>query len=295
MTASLGIVVVTYNSPELLGQHLPSIDAKAVPGRVVVVDNSDQAEAQRATESICDEHGWQYVGAGGNIGFGAGVNLGVADAGAGGATAVLILNPDAWLDTAAATELLRHCEAEPMTAITPLILTPDEQEWFVHGSMDPRRGRLHSRVRTLGSDEVMWLTGASLAMSITLWEQVGGFDERYFLYWEDVDLSWRILQAGGELEVLADLVAYHAVGGTQSGDHKSPPYVFYNCRNRLFFARLHMTRSDQWRWLVATPAVTWDMIRRGGRTRAAWFAAGRGVAAGLGMLLRSNYSLDHVR
>ena len=66
--------------------------------------------------------------------------------------------------------------------------------------MDPRRGRLHSRVRTLGSDEVMWLTGASLAMSITLWEQVGGFDERYFLYWEDVDLSWRILQAGGELE-----------------------------------------------------------------------------------------------
>ncbi len=69
-----------------------------------------------------------------------------------------------------------------------------------------------------------------------LWDLVGGFDESYFLYWEDVDLSWRIVAAGGRLAVAEDLTAFHAVGATQAGSTKSATYVYYSARNRLRFA-----------------------------------------------------------
>jgi GT2 family glycosyltransferase len=128
-----------------------------------------------------------------------------------------------------------------------------------------------------------------------LWERLGGFDEDYFLYWEDVDLSHRCDLLGGRLIVRADLTAVHDAGGTQdraSGRAKSATYYYYNCRNRLVFAAKHLGRRDQLRWLVRTPADARRVLLRGGRRqlahpgRTVWPAL-TGSLAGAGWLLRA--------
>jgi GT2 family glycosyltransferase len=138
-----------------------------------------------------------------------------------------------------------------------------------------------------------WLGGACLALHRDLFMTCEGFDEGYFMYWEDVDLSAKVLRAGGRLVVLPELLAVHDEGGTQDaadGPAKSPLYYYYNCRNRLLFARAHLTLGARMRWLAATPGASWQILMRGGRRQLmtspglAWSAA-RGSLSGVWRLL----------
>ncbi len=278
--AALAVVVVNYHSHELLRAHLGTSGIHEAPATVIVVDNSEEVEHQAATAKLCAHQDWVHVPAFGNRGFGAGVNLGVARAVELGATRFIILNPDAWLDVATARRLGACVAEDPLRAVSPVVLRPDGRPWFSGGRLLMRRGRVRSRAPG-GSGGIPWLTGAALTVSRELWERVGGFDERYFLYWEDVDLSWRIREAGGRVDVIEDLTAHHVVGATQPGSGKSPAFVFYNCRNRLMFAGLHLDRADRWGWLLGTPKLTWELIGLGGRSPAAFRAGLRGVTAGL--------------
>ena len=130
-------------------------------------------------------------------------------------------------------------------------------------------------------------------MSRTLFERLGGFDEAFFLYWEDVDLSYRWVAAGGRLVVRKDLAAVHDSGGTQGpqrGRAKSPTYYRYNCRNRLLFAARHLDRRSRLAWALLAPAVGWEILLRGGRRQLVrswrpWWAALRGTLEGLALLI----------
>jgi GT2 family glycosyltransferase len=124
-------------------------------------------------------------------------------------------------------------------------------------------------------------------VSAELWRRTGGFDEGYFMYWEDVDFGYRALGVGARVTLREDLVAVHDQGGTQGPRHgraKSSLYYFYNCRNRLLFGERHLGRADLLRWLVLTPRVSWEVLLRGGRRqllaqpRLAWSAASGGLA-----------------
>ncbi len=128
----------------------------------------------------------------------------------------------------------------------------------------------------------------------SLWEALGGFDERYFLYWEDVDLSWRARGLGAQLLVVRDAVAVHDEGGTQQPSHqreRSASYYYFNIRNRLLFAALHLDAAARRRWRQTALGAAYDIVARGGRrqllrSRAPWQAAMRGTRDGL-RLLRS--------
>ena len=115
---------------------------------------------------------------------------------------------------------------------------------------------------------------------------LGGFDDAFFLYWEDVDLSWRCREAGGRICVRNDLSIVHSVGGSQQETGKSPSYVYYNCRNRMVFAAKHLRRRTVLAWLVRSPGYAWRVVQRGGRRAlirrplSLPWAALRGTAAG---------------
>jgi GT2 family glycosyltransferase len=136
---------------------------------------------------------------------------------------------------------------------------------------------------------MFWLTGACLALTIDMFDEVGGFDESYFLYWEDVDFSYRAGLAGAELLVREDLTVVHDEGGTQgqrSGRAKSQTYYYYNCRNRLVFAAKHLGARSILRWALLTPQQSWAVLLRGGRRQLldspiTAMAAVRGSLAGL--------------
>lgn len=298
----LGVVVVNYASSELLSQNLVPV-TESLPGAItVVVDNLSSVAERRAVSELTERHGWTGVFAQTNAGFGEGMNAGVSAARSAGATAFLLLNPDATIDPSSVGMLLDLVRADPRLLVAPTVLRPDGTVWFGGADVSLEDGRIRSRARRLeaGSDRVEpWLSGACLMVSDELWREVGGFQGDYFLYWEDVDLSYRIRRLGGRIEVVDSARAVHAEGGTQgvgsqaSGTPKSTTYYYYNIRNRLVFAARHLSVADVRRWRRTAPRVAWEVLLEGGRRQLLRsprpaLAAARGLRDGLRLSRRGN-------
>ena len=290
----IGVVVVNYRSHQVIERNLALIDLGQVNARVVVVDNYSTRQEVQDVAALTRRLGWEMVTSSVNIGFGAAVNLGTDRATELGCTSYLMLNPDATVSAAVIEALRQACAADASALISPVIRRSDGSVWFAGGHVSVARGGLRpvpSRdPRTSGERTAEWITGACLALSHHLWARLGGFDEDYFLYWEDVDLSVRCTALGGDLIVRKDIEAVHEVGATQSGGtRKSSLYYYYNCRNRLLFAAKNLGPRDRLRWIVRTPVDLVRVVSRGGRRemlRPAAIGAGiGGVVAGLWWML----------
>lgn len=273
----LAVLVVNYGSSALLREHLVPLVQTASDVLVVVVDNRTDDVERRTVDRLAAEHGWYLETPSTNLGFGAGMNLAAARARALGAQHVLLLNPDVVLAPDALGTLRREVTRRPNTVFSPTLLRPDGSVFFggtdlylADGRMRsrrrrpvPRPGRRVPRVRP-------WLSGACLILDVELWSACGGFDDEYFLYWEDVDLSHRVEAVGGRLQVLAGVQAVHDEGGTSRSERvtdraRSTTYYYYNVRNRLLYARKHLGRRDRLSWALLSPVVAGEILLQGGR------------------------------
>ena len=282
----IGVVVVNYGPPSVLEEHLLTHDLSAVTAVVVVVDNFSTARAREQVVGTCARRGLDLVTLPTNAGFGAGVNAGAARALALGCEALLVVNPDLSVDAATVAALHREVVADPGAMVSPRVDHADGRPWFAGAEVSLRTGRTRRTGRMPGPELRPWLSGACLAVHRDLWQRLGGFDEAYFLYWEDVDLSLRCLRAGGRLTVRQDLRVVHQVGGTQGSGFKSATYVHHQCRNRLLFARRHLPLRRVLRWAVTSPVYAAEVLRRDGwrrllRDARPVRAAVTGTAAGL--------------
>lgn len=280
------LVVVSYGSHALLERHLARTAAGLPDALVVVVDSWSGAAERRAVERVTRERGWELVPTAENRGFGAGVNAGAARALELGADVIVLLNPDLAADGATVEALAADVRADPTRLVSPRIVRPDGRPWFAGGTLDRRTGRARTPATT--PDGLAWLSGACLAVGAATWRRLGGFDEDFFLYWEDVDLSWRALDAGATLAVRPDLTVVHDVGGTQdtAGTRaKSTVYYRHNTRGRLLLAAKHLDRRDAIAWVADAPRFAWEVVLRGGRRQllrspAPLVAAARGTLDG---------------
>lgn len=271
--SDLAVVVVAYGSSALLAQNLVPLSREGTGARIVVVDNrTDDAERDRVA-ALADAEGWTLVAPDANLGFGEGNRVGVEAARAAGAAAVLLLNPDAAVAADDVQRLLEVVRAEPLALVGPRIVRPDGSMWSEGSDLYLDDGSIRSRRRRVpGRPVAEWLTGACLLLSLPLWDRVGGFHPEYFLYWEDVDLSWAVTAAGGSVRLVPDATAVHAEGGTQDGDDhstaggaKSATYYYYNVRNRLVFAALRLDAETRRSWRRHTLRVSWGVLMQGGR------------------------------
>jgi GT2 family glycosyltransferase len=291
------VVVVNFGSTALVRENLTPLTRAGLIG--VVVDNFSTSAELGLLEEAATAEGWFIVASQVNRGFGGGANLGVERAWERGAEFVVLLNPDATLPAADAQSLVAKLAAsEEPTLVAPTILRPDGTVWSAGNDLylDDGHHRAASR-RQPGAAVMPWLSGACLAFNRPTWDLVGGFDEGYFLYWEDVDLCYRLRDAGGQVALCDSAFAVHAQGGTQgvgqrqSGLPKSYAYYFYNIRNRLLFGAKHLDRADWRRWLLRTPSATWRILLQGGRRQIlqSWEptrAAALGVLEGLRLARR---------
>jgi len=287
---SVALVVVNHASDRLVARHLAATAQGLPEARVVVVDNSPDIEHRQRIAELAHTQGWDLVPMD-NLGYGAGVNRGVERANSWGAQITVVLNPDLAASAELVQVMVAACQ-ERDVIVTPRIDREDGRSWFTRGQLDLRQGRTRSRAE---QGEVQWISGACFAVRTATWLRLGGYDPRYFMYWEDIDLGWRAVQAGVELTVLADQVAVHWVGGTQSTAgtrRKSQRYYTENCRNRLVFAAHHLDRADRWRWILTSPGYAWEVLLRGGRRqllsdlRPLW-AVTRGTLSGAWYAMRS--------
>lgn len=267
-------MVVNYGSHELLERNLVPVSRHSADARVVVVDSFSDISERVEVVRLAERYGWSTVLPTTNVGFGGGMNLGVAKAHEAGARFFLLLNPDASLDAESLRSLRIAANAEPLTLLAPKIFRPDGSVWFDGSHLDLKDGstRASRKIPAAASERnVPWLTGACLMVSYDLWQMVGGFDERYFLYWEDVDLSYRVLSIGANIRVLQSAPAVHDEGGTHpdaakrtESRAKSATYYYYNARNRLLFASLNLGPDIQRDWKRTAVRAAGDILLRGG-------------------------------
>ena len=288
----VAVVVVNYGAADLIEDNLCALPEASV----VLVDNYKSAADREAARRLATRHGWHLVESEDNLGFGGGVNAGVRAAAATGHDAVILLNPDAHLDRAAARAIAEELVRRPTAVVSPTIV--DSQGWPYHSGYAVRlsSGRM-TRVTNVQAPPLGtwgWLSGACMAFTVALFEQVGGFDDSYFLYWEDVDFSVRAHRAGATLRVLPDVSATHDENGTQeatSGRAKSLLYYRYNTRNRLLFAARLLPTRTLVTWVLRTPRESYLILLQGGRrqlilSRRPLWAVGRGAVEGISLALR---------
>jgi len=295
---ALGVVVVNFRSAQLLERNLVPLGREVPSAIVVVVDNPSTSTERSAVAELAVRHGWSLVTPERNGGFGAGVNEGVRRARELGCAAIVLVNPDAVVGATALLALHEQVAADPSAVVAPRIVDGAGRPYFSGAWLDMKTGRTVGRAAAAGrGDEYEpWLTAACLAMSSDVFDRSAGFAEEYFMYWEDVDFSFRARAAGARLLVRDDITVIHDEGGTQrpaGGRAKSPLYYRYNCRNRLLFGARHLDRRRLLGWILRTPVESWQILLRGGRRQlltaptASLLPTLVGTASGLVIALRA--------
>src|SRR4051794_33181304 len=194
----MATVIVAYDSESELPETLAALRAQIAPGdELVVVDN---ASSDRSA-AVARAAGARVIPLERNVGFAGGCRAG---ADATGAPLLFFCNPDAQPAAGALDALRAAAAAEPSWgAWQALVTLPGGREVNTSGGVTHwlglgwagEHGRLVSDVDA-ALREVSFASGAALAVRRDAWEAVGGFDDAYFMYGEDVDLSLRLRLAG---------------------------------------------------------------------------------------------------
>lgn len=271
--SSLSIIVVNYASSQLLERNLVAVGRAAPDAEVLVVDNRTTDAERRRVDELAREHGWTVLAQSENLGFGGGVNRGVSAARERGRTRHLLVNPDASIDGASLRLLLAAVDDDMPVIAAPVVTDGAGRVWSAGHVVDLDDGATHGPAWVAAHPEARtraWLTAAVLMINDAAWEATDGFDEEYFLYWEDVDFSLRIEDAGGRLVLVEQAKAIHDEGGTQGiGDPdmhaKSPLYYYYNIRNRMLIAQKLFDRETVRRWDACSASAAREVLLRGGR------------------------------
>lgn len=269
MPPDLAAVIVTYNSAHVVGNLLDSLPAAldGLSADVIVVDN-DSADD---TVSVLQARGDCRIVRSANIGYAGGINLGVRQSP--DAPAILILNPDVVLHPKSVPPLLAALDRPRVGIVAPqvrsargeleLSLRREPTIWRALGLTKTRLPVFSEYVAQPAAYEsprpVDWALGAALAMSRSCFDALGGWDESYFLYSEEVDISLRARDAGLLTWYEPKAVATH-IGG-QSGRNDTTHTMQIVNRVRLYRRRHRGFTS--WCYFALAVASELSRIPRG--------------------------------
>lgn len=215
--APVAVVIPSWNSRSLLPGCLDSLSDQGVELEILVVDNGSEDGSveylrEREVAHLALKH---------NTGFAVAVNLGVAET---VAPTVLVLNADALLEPGCAATLLATLEVDPgLGGAAPLILqseavpvTADAARLYSAGMALTRDGRAVEegagetrRAELLRPREAFGVCGAACLLRRQLFADLGGYDESYFAFYEDVDLNMRARIAGWRFAYVPEAMAWH--------------------------------------------------------------------------------------
>ncbi|MCY3959272.1 MAG: glycosyltransferase family 2 protein [Chloroflexi bacterium] len=257
---SVTAVVVTWNSAADIEGCLAALSAAEGEIQrqldIIVVDNDSGDETVAAVRARFPRV--RLVQAHRNLGFGAAANIGMAEA---TGDAVLLINPDAHLETGALGAMLTHLEGQPDLACVAPMHTADGKPAIWPGRRLPTLaaavtdGTIVERfmpdlpalrryyMRDGTDDEPEWLTGACLCFRRRALAETGGFDVGYEMYAEEVDLLRELGHRGWRCGVTRNAGVRHRGGASSEQDPVS--------RERRFFASRYRYVTKTWGWPVA--------------------------------------------
>jgi GT2 family glycosyltransferase len=243
------VVIVNYRSAAYTAACVGAIHQVArgdgVGVNVIVVNNSDAAselEAQVGARGPAD-----FVHNGSNLGFGAACNIGAAR---GNAPFILFLNPDALVKPGYFRSAITFMENPANNKVGILGPAIEREDGTVSETSSPLPTFANLMARTVGlsrgflhadkhahSGPVGQVMGAALLIRRPLFQDLAGFDPRFFLYYEDVDLCARAAAKGAATFYLAEARAAH-IGRVSSSQDTGMALALF-LRSRFTYARLH--------------------------------------------------------
>lgn len=270
-------VIVSHNSGHVIGGCLEQLlGAGADPHgpriRIVLVDNASTDDTVALAVSLSEDI--HIIRNRANLGFARAVNIGCRDV---GDDAVLLINPDAILETGALPALLEELAHDPgLAACAPLTFDPRTFTRYLPAGRLPRlwpmacyasglarianraplfRGHYCTLQDVLdGATEVEWASAGCLLVRTSAWRDIGGFSERWFMYGEDVDLSFRLREAGYRIRIVAAAQVVHS-SGTGSRGHDGQVSASWLTNLADFYARSlapNPAARIAWRLLMGT-------------------------------------------
>lgn len=277
------VVIVSYNTSDILQACLTSL-LKSIGERnieTIVVDNASRDDS---ANMVAEQFpGVQLIRSRVNLGFAAANNVAFNVA---TGRYIILLNPDTLLGTEAIGIALAHMDANPEVGLAggrlidrngvsqpsarkfPSLLN----EFLVLSGLAFRfpKSRLFGRFDRTWADpqqasEVDWVPGAFAIMRHTALKQAGPFDERFFLYYEEVDLCKRFKQHDWKIWYWPDIVVPHW-GGESSKTVENVEFtsagsqlLLWRMRSGLLYYRKHHGRWSA--WMVSRLEKTWHVLR----------------------------------
>lgn len=261
----VSVILVNFNGADDTIDAVDALTQSSWPRErleVIVVDNGSRGDDVARIRAA--SAGTQVIEAGENLGFAGGCNRG---AGAASGEILAFLNNDAKPDPEWIAAAIAAFEAEPdVDAVASRVLDADGRlvdyidsalTWFGKG-YKPFVGETAG---TLGSvpKDVLFGTGSAMFVRAAAFRRLGGFDERFFMFYEDVDLGWRLNLLGRRFRYVPESIAFHRHHGS-AGAYASFKEDYLLDRNALFalYKNLEQSRLDD-----VLPAALALTVRRG--------------------------------
>ncbi|OZY60350.1 glycosyl transferase [Pseudomonas lundensis] len=256
MNSQVDVVIVNWNSGVQLKECIASLEKYASKdiASVVVVDNGS---VDGSIEKLKDFHrlNVDIIEAGSNLGFGKACNIGAAK---GNSPYILFLNPDAAVYEATIVETTNYMarSENQRVGVCGVQLKDDDNNvsrsctrlptvnsFLAHAiGLDrflPKLGHFMGEWDHESSRSVDHVIGAFYFIRRNLFEELQGFDERFFVYLEDLDLSNRVKAKDWSIKFLSNVQAFHKGGGTS--DQVKAYRLFYSLRSRLIYSYKHFS------------------------------------------------------
>lgn len=268
----LSVVIVSWNTRELLGQCLASIESYPpdCSYEVWVVDN---ASTDGSAAMVRERFPWaRLIENGENVGFAAANNQAIRES---SGRCVLLLNSDTEVQPGALAALVSFLDDRPLAAAVgprlaysdgglqrscyPL-LTPEREFWRL-GFLDrlwPRASYPLQRWQKGPPRRVDVIIGACLLLRRKALDEVGLLDERYFVYTEEVDLCYRLAEAGWELWYVPRITVVHHEA--QSTRQVAAPMYLQLYRSKIQFFRKYGGARRVGRYKVLLRAAYWPRM-----------------------------------
>ena len=231
---SVSVIIVNWNSGALLTKCLEHLQLQTIsPTRVFVIDNASSDDSASNAEAFANVTLIRMVS---NHGFAGGNNVAIAQS---DTEFVAVLNPDAFPDRDWLQSLLVAASALPDVAAfgcrqlrdgAPDVLDGIGDSYHFSGSVWRDRHGAQQEERDLISREIFSPCAAAALYRRQALLDVGGFDEEYFCYLEDVDLGFRLRLAGHKAVYVPNAVVHHVGSATTGGQH-SDFSVYHGHRN----------------------------------------------------------------
>lgn len=252
----ISAVVLNWKDNARTLRCLEPLLASSIVDHIYVIDN--ESDGSLSTElrgrGILNAPRWTLTELADNRGFAGGVNVGLRSSLEDGFDAVLVINNDAAIEDDSVSLLVSELEQNPRLGLVgPRILHADGSEESAGGFVKPMLGVTAHKQRGGGAPD--FVTWACILIRSDALRDVGLLDEQFFMYWEDVDMSFRLRAKEWGIEICRSAQAMHE---TSSNRTKHPTAIkAYHTWSSIVFARKH---GGEWRygnkvWLLSSSAI----------------------------------------